>query len=351
MFNLNQKGFSPILLLLGVIIFLMVGGLSYFLLKPSASNPGFSDGQILNNTSSPVPQATVKLDQTQKINVYTSIKYGYMLSFPDNWKYTTNDEYLEAYENSNSGEKGSITMVVKVNSFNLSTPKTQIEKLTKDFTRMSGESYIEGKVNSKYTKLKNFQIDGYEGFLLKEYFTYEGPLYLLHYNIKLDNLTTLQIDFQSEKESVLDKNKIVIDQIINSIKIQPRSVTASEFKTYENKKYGFSFKYPGDWYVDDALESSNAEVLILRSSDGLGRLSLGLTLNAYSDGCEGVNLEENFVIGTQSVKLKDYCNRNNFLVQSQDGTEFRLATVAWGLLAEDTIKDVLKSVSGLKVVQ
>lgn len=359
--RLDQKGVAPIFLVVGLILILVVSLLIYVSViphDPSQSewmNWKFEDTNSPSAGSgsnfSPIPQVTVVPHPDQKINTFTSTLFGYSISFPDHWKYQTQDESLNANDDVDLEKKDNLSMKVSAQTIGLSAPKESKGDFNYLHAMTAGSSYVDDVVHSKHTKIKNFSIDGYDGVAMTEYFTYEGQLYYMHYQIRLDAITTIFIDFQANTQATLDKNKKVIDQVINSVKIQPRPNASSELKTYENKKYGFSFKYPTHWAVSDFLNDQNMSEVILRDPEGIGRLSLSLMKGNYSDRCEDANLGESFFIGDQTVKLRDYCNKENFYLQSQDGTSFVLSTAVWGLLAEDTVKDVLKSLTGLKVIR
>ncbi|MDD2822705.1 MAG: hypothetical protein PHQ59_01355 [Candidatus Daviesbacteria bacterium] len=75
---LKEKGFAPIIIILGIVLFLgIVGGVYYFSKNSSSA--------IKNNpVNTPTPTATLKVDETTNWKTYTNTEYGYSIKYPEN---------------------------------------------------------------------------------------------------------------------------------------------------------------------------------------------------------------------------------------------------------------------------
>lgn len=344
----SQKGLSSVIIL-SIIILIVIGGSWWFKSHKYSAQP------IDIVSSSPIPDSTITSDPNKiGFKKFQSAKYGYEISFPEKWiTVSQGNEDLIVWSEQITGWdlKESMSLKTSVNSFDEATPKGAFNQFNKDFSLPVGDKSKTDKTGSVITKLKNFEIDNYDTIEFSTENNYEGPQFTYFYEIKLDENTILSLKFTAKNKATLDQNADLTNQILSSLKISPRPLSSPiSYTTYENTEYGFSFKYPSTWSVQDFHET-NLPQMILRDTDSLGRLSLGLE-PGYTDSCPSteVDLDEVFYIDTQPVKLRDFCDKKSYYLESKNGTKIYLSTSGWGYVAESYIKEVLRSLIGLKVV-
>lgn len=99
------------------------------------------------------------------------------------------------------------------------------------------------KINLDGTAGKSFEI-----------FTDKTRLYA--FAIKNDKLYSIILTFNNpETTSSIADEKIVFNNILSSFKfVENQTINTSNWKTYTNTEYGFSFKYPNDWLLENSTE-------------------------------------------------------------------------------------------------
>ncbi len=92
---MHQKGFTPILLLLGIILAIVIAGGAYYLVKPQPPKSQVQNPVIVSQ----VPQSISTPDEIVSWKTYTNIKYGYLLKYPTD---------LPAYNGSATSKKDEV---------------------------------------------------------------------------------------------------------------------------------------------------------------------------------------------------------------------------------------------------
>lgn len=79
---MKQKGFTTILILVGILVIGVVAGGAYYLGKQVSPKP--SPASIVTSQSTP---SSVPSDEIANWKTYTDNKYGFSIKYPDTWKY------------------------------------------------------------------------------------------------------------------------------------------------------------------------------------------------------------------------------------------------------------------------
>lgn len=82
----KQKGFAPILILVGILIIAAVAGGAYFLGKQATPKTSQSLQPITTSQPSPIPDEIASSDPSvANWRTYTNIKYGFSFKYPDEY--------------------------------------------------------------------------------------------------------------------------------------------------------------------------------------------------------------------------------------------------------------------------
>lgn len=92
-----QKGFAPLLLLIGILILIVVGSGAYFLGKSATTKP--VQQSVVQQTAVSTSQSTPVETVNQK--TYTNTKYGFSLKYPAEWMKSDEEQITARYK---SGE-------------------------------------------------------------------------------------------------------------------------------------------------------------------------------------------------------------------------------------------------------
>ncbi len=96
-----QKGQTPVLILVGILIIIVVAGGAYFLGKSANSKPS-STPVVTSQSPQPalIPQSTPDASpaptgagETTNWKIYTNSEYGFSFKYPSNWKYEPNPAF------------------------------------------------------------------------------------------------------------------------------------------------------------------------------------------------------------------------------------------------------------------
>ena len=86
----SQRGFTPILIIVGILIIATVAGGAYYLRKDTSSLRGGSEATdvAISPTPTPTPDETVytESDETANWKTYTNTEYGYSIKYSQNFK-------------------------------------------------------------------------------------------------------------------------------------------------------------------------------------------------------------------------------------------------------------------------
>lgn len=97
---LNQKGFSIIFILLGLVAVIAIIGGTYYLGKFQIPKPQPKNPPVISETQQPTPTASPILnaspvlnnvDETANWKVYANQKFGFSMKYPPDWKVIEND--------------------------------------------------------------------------------------------------------------------------------------------------------------------------------------------------------------------------------------------------------------------
>jgi hypothetical protein len=134
----SQKGFSPIFIVLGIVLLLGIAGGVYFFGKTAYLKLNCPFGIVVNNecgwnwtpppslwqpSSSPTPSITPKVDETANWKTYTNTKYKFEFRYPNYWKVSEDAGFsfiqLQGIKDGKIDSiNGGITIIDKMNSRN-----------------------------------------------------------------------------------------------------------------------------------------------------------------------------------------------------------------------------------------
>src|SRR2546423_1560041 len=96
---LNQKGFSPVFVILAVVV--IIAGGAYYL----GTHQNTAPATVSQRSDKPAPTKTVSpLDQTANWKTYTNSKYGFLIRYPGDWSASqaTEDSSSIGFDNTDS---------------------------------------------------------------------------------------------------------------------------------------------------------------------------------------------------------------------------------------------------------
>ncbi len=142
---------------------------------------------------------------------------------------------------------------------------------------------------------------------------------------------------------------------------KPQSATATptpnefaDWKTYENKKYGYSFKYPQQLTVRESEVEGRTNVSIEES----GKAILRLEAFWFGRGCGGEITPSEapnwgrkalLRVGNKSLEVTNFCGSDEYIFYgtSSSGQTIQLDALFIGQSNEKIGKELLKSISGI----
>ena len=105
---MNQKGFSPLIIILSIILVIGIAGVAYYIFTNSTKSEQQSktNNQFVNiPTAQPtsIQQATATIETTNSkpyiksstVKELASDKFGFKVSYPDKWSYYPKQQYIE----------------------------------------------------------------------------------------------------------------------------------------------------------------------------------------------------------------------------------------------------------------
>lgn len=245
----RQKGFAPIILLIGVLVITLAAGGAYYYYqskqKLSTYSPPTPTNNTVQTTPSPTPNPTANWETYE--NAYYSFKY------PDDWDLEIDSKkdsneiipsvYIH-YHYTDDPSKG---------RYNFYFGDSIRFSIIKAVSNSNLDIYIQEIINNQgniVSKIKDVVIDGIKG----RRFTFGGQFSADTIYAKRDDLI-----FNISHNEVVDKSHInsidetTYNQILSTFRfLDPdRSIDISDWKTYRNDKYGFEFKYPEEIVVEE----------------------------------------------------------------------------------------------------
>lgn len=88
----NQKGFSPILIIVGAVVILGIAGGVYYLGKSSFTNSKPQNIPVNSQAQQPVPATSTAENKSNALQAYTNNQYGFSVTAPQGWSYETKQE-------------------------------------------------------------------------------------------------------------------------------------------------------------------------------------------------------------------------------------------------------------------
>jgi hypothetical protein len=205
----KPKWLVPVIVVIGVIALGFIAWGAYKLLKPT-----------------PVE------DEFENWNIYRNEEYGFEIKFPNNWAYHVNDyetqQLICFYPGKYPGDCPGILSVSWNIDFQERYTKTK-QLFEKDY------DVIESIISIDDTEGKLLTIKDTTGFSKSVFFEKENYIYNF---------------------AIIVEEEFLFNQILSTFKFIEPSETAN-WKTYQNEKYRFEVRYPGDWQFE---ESANPEI-------------------------------------------------------------------------------------------
>lgn len=195
---------------------ILLAGLSYWLLR--------SQQKTTNYVVKPTPTATI--DPTTNWNTYTNVKYGYVFKYPQLWLLQTKGAgqgIIGANKNSDD-----LNLVSQENlpgeNISVNTYEHQVYPLYENYTHTS-------------CQVGSVQADCYEG--QKNETIYEK---VARVSSSVGNFIDIRTTYKDDK--LADP---IFNQVLSSFKFFETTLDISNWKTYQDIKYGFQVSYPENW--------------------------------------------------------------------------------------------------------
>ncbi len=229
----NQKGLSPILAVL-LIAAVIAGYLIY-------------SGKI--NLPQKTSQQTTSVDETANWKTYTNTnrEAGYSISYPDNWQVDdSNSENVYIFSPNKAKDNQKFHMIITV------------DKTTQQLGEWLKGRTVGGVCCPEDVQISSpFAINGQTFYVV---LTKDGqyPGIIGQTNGKIYYLYSQSgfLDggkyYYDQTDKVLMENINMADQIMKTIKFLDQSpINTSNWKTFTNQTFNFSFKYPSNWKIDE----------------------------------------------------------------------------------------------------
>lgn len=88
----NQKGFSPILIIVGTVVILGIAGGAYYFGKSSFTNSKPQNIPVNSQAQQPVPATSTAENKSNTFQTYTNNQFGFSVTVPQGWSYETKQE-------------------------------------------------------------------------------------------------------------------------------------------------------------------------------------------------------------------------------------------------------------------
>jgi hypothetical protein len=222
-FPLIFVGFS-LLILVGIISFLL--GKSLY--QPKTSQPSISQVSPTPTPENPIPTPTP--DPTANWKTYKNEKLGFSLKYPNQWLDSPTERILSTRTEI---EIGALAIIVGI-------------FYNQDLGRPLSPEEVIGRENEK--KAEKVKVDGQSGLYLKmreEDLPYPKPNPFNTVVIEKDGiLYVIEYIFGSNDPKKQSEEQRTFDLILQSFKFIP---STTNWKTYTNSEYKFTFKYPQEF--------------------------------------------------------------------------------------------------------
>lgn len=339
-FSINQKGFAPILIVLGIVATLGIAGGAYYL----GTNKAPSQPQQVNTSQTPQPSQipSPTSDETANWKTYTNTKYGYEIQYPqDKFIDCSHGDYFALDFNYNALNETSCAdgegfRDISITAVDKSYGTTATTKFPECWSTKQEQVNVGSVVGTKYTNTRSN----------KDSCNTTQIAYARQNHILVDlNGVTLRIFLSEFGAYGNDQVKIVqiAEQVLSTFKFLDSSDETTNWKTYKSTYANISFKYPYSWKISDKLyeDVATARSQTIEITDEKDNLQLYLTRPDYADGCDGPQEQKEIVleVGKVNQTMKKVCGF--YLGQIR---EFYIMAFFIGTPNENIGKELLKTI-------
>lgn len=362
----NQKGFvsTPIIF---IVIILVLGGYLFY------RNTNIEPQKITNNqpaedtTPTPTPTPDIKPDPDGKNKIYTNHIENYTIKFPSDWtlfqRFNTSsyqDPRIKTPDNitvsifppgePSEGNRLPYATTVEINVWK---PQPRANEAGNEAFEQEYLKPNSSDKSQRTNKVASLTVDGKKaiqtitqpipGDIKETVYTYATQI---SYGVY-----TYSIKFRGS-EKIVQANLDTYKQILNSFKFtgpEP-TFTPPTLQTYTNEKYGYSFRYPGNWLVNSFQGDYSKGIIVVDEKD---REVFTLHQESRYGKCPPASAKKEVQIGDTVATLVFDCDHPR--VVSSKGQEFEMQP---DIFIEENIRavdprvlDLLKSIQGLKVIQ
>jgi hypothetical protein len=175
-----------------------------------------------------------QLSEIKDWKTYTDTKYGFEFKYPADWN-------VKDYPNSNIGDISVAVQSPERQKYFIGNPDGSLP-ISEIAISIHPIGYR--KVNSKQTVFNNLKA-------FETTYTAEDTF---------NSITLDKGQYTYEIIAELTKSSTIESNILSTFKLtEPvTKVDTSSWKTYRNEKYGFKFKYPGNWTIENSNPRKNA---------------------------------------------------------------------------------------------
>lgn len=281
----SQKGFTPIFILVGIVLIVGLVGGAYYL--KSRGTPLYKQGTNTN------PNIDYNTSGAANLKLYKNKKFAFSFKYPsDFFKYLT-DEFSddttlqftlspeEIMEDGTSKNGGLPAITLSVQIYQYKDDLNTFIKKTSNmdyFKTATKELFNKGVISGvKFTRFRQ-PLDVPGGYSYRVFIKH-GP-FMYHFNLL------------THEEELLLENKKRLDSIIDTLEFIDSS-KIGDWKKYTSQAFKLSFKYPPDWTVvyDTSLEnkplSGDGQGQSNYDAKNYGRVVLDVGTQAGATFCEG----------------------------------------------------------------
>lgn len=227
-----KKSRIPLIIISLIIILLLCGGVIVIYKNRIITNekPISPSPTLTQPTTTPTPTT----DSLSDWKTYTDMKDNYSFKYPGDWKLFIEQSLPPIYNLSYLNKTDNKNWVI------------EIRLIPQDRLSLMGVTYCgaypEDKSRCEYMILNNINV-------------------LIDWGIKVNNENTAVVSIPYVNKGVIDitltpvnpETKKILYQILSTFKFLDQLTltinSTTDWKTYINQKYGFSFKYPGSLYI------------------------------------------------------------------------------------------------------
>ncbi|MFA5135176.1 MAG: hypothetical protein WC505_05350 [Patescibacteria group bacterium] len=237
------KGLTHIVLIITIALIagLMVGAAWYF-----EQNKGEETSVVNVNTASANTNVNTNstMDEEQQTYSYATAYHAFSFDLPKSWTVSESNVHAEERQGlviASDSESDPGAAYLTVSFYN--NPRSLDEWVaehTEELIR-SHEDIIAGE--SDYTDARRHVVVGEMKGLFKHAHCYvqgDGVVYEAYFFSELENW---------------ERYKEIFNRACSTFQVSSELIDTSDWLTYENEEYGYSFSYPGDWSLDEVEDT------------------------------------------------------------------------------------------------